>query len=147
MCIGSFVILFRCFMFHSTWFNLTLRKSILKSTASNSNANSYKNAIWFNLNECDFIRLPSPAARCKPIDSLVKLFGPVYTPICYVFKSFAQDYEPFCSTVLPICSVPISVSQSSLYQPIATSVPYVSPARIPTAIFPSHIPNICNTNA
>ena len=133
--------------FHSTWFNLTLGKSILKATDSNSYENPYKNAVWFNLNERDFIPLLSPATRCKPIDSLVKLFGPVYTPIHCVLKLFAQGYEPFCLPVLPICSVPISVSHSSLYQPIVTSVPYVSPVRIPTAIFPSHIPNICNTNA
>ena len=62
-----------------------------------------------------------------------------------MFKSFAQGYEPFRLTVLPVLHV--SVSHSSLYQPVFTSVPYVSPIRIPTATFHSHIPNICNTNA
>ena len=33
--------------------NLKLGKSILKAIDSNSNANPYKNAVCFNLNECD----------------------------------------------------------------------------------------------
>ena len=56
---------------------------------------------------------------CKPIYSSVKFVGPVCKPICRVFKSFTQGYQPFRSTVLPVCSVP----------------------------FPSHIPNICYNNA
>ena len=36
---------------------------------------------------------------------------------------------------------------SSLYQPAVTPVPCVSPLRIPTATFPSHMPNICYSNA
>ena len=36
---------------------------------------------------------------------------------------------------------------SSLHQPVVTSAPCVSPARITTATFPSHIPNICYANA
>ena len=36
---------------------------------------------------------------------------------------------------------------SSLHQPVVTSAPCVSPARIATATFPSHIPNICYSNA
>ena len=35
----------------------------------------------------------------------------------------------------------------SLYQPDVTPVPCVSPIRIPNAIFSSHMPNICCTNA
>ena len=35
----------------------------------------------------------------------------------------------------------------SLYQPVVTPVPCVSPVRIPNAIFSSHMPNICYTNA
>ena len=46
--------------------NLKLGKSILKAIDSNSNANLYKNAVCFNLNECDFPPLPSPATRSKP---------------------------------------------------------------------------------
>ena len=127
--------------------NLKLDKSILKAIDSNSNANSYKNSVCFNLNECDFPPLPSSKTRCKLVYSPVKYVGPVRKPIRRVFKSFAQGYEPFCSTVLPVCSAPVSVFHSSLYQPVVTSVPYMSPVRIPTAIFPSYIPNICYTNA
>ena len=43
--------------------NLKRGKSILKAIDSNSNANPYKNAVCFNLNECDFPPLPSPATR------------------------------------------------------------------------------------
>ena len=43
--------------------------------------------------------------------------------------------------------VPVSMSHSSLYQPVVTSAPCVSPVRITTATFPSHIPNICYTDA
>ena len=49
--------------------------------------------------------------------------------------------------MLPVCSVPVSMSHSSLYQHVVTSVPYPSPVRIPTASFPSQIPNIRYTNA
>ena len=42
---------------------LKLGKSILKAINSNSNANPYKNAVWFNLNECDFPLLPSSATE------------------------------------------------------------------------------------
>ena len=119
--------------------NLKLDKSILKAIDSNSNANSYKNSVCFNLNECDFPPLPSSKTRCKLVYSPVKYVGPVRKPIRRVFKSFAQGYEPFCSTVLPVCSAPVSVFHSSLYQPVVTSVPYMSPVRIPTAIFPSSL--------
>ena len=61
--------------------NLKLGQSILKAIDSNSNANPYKNAVCFNLNECDFPPLPSPATRCKPIYSPVKCMGPVCKPI------------------------------------------------------------------
>ena len=59
--------------------NLKLGKSILKAIDSNSNANPYKNAVCFNLNECDFPPLPSPATRSKPIrrQNPVKYVGPV----------------------------------------------------------------------
>ena len=56
-------------------------------------------------------------------------------------------YEPFRSTVLPACSVPVSMSHSSLYQPVVTSAPCISPVRITTETFPSHIQNICYSNA
>ena len=96
----------------------------------NSNANPYKNAVNFNLNECDLPPLPSPATRCKPICSPVKYMGPVRKPIRRVFNPFVQDYKPFRSTVLPVCSAPTSMSPSSLYQPVVTSVPSVSLIRI-----------------
>ena len=67
----------------------------------------------------------------------------VRKPICLVFKLLAQDYVPFCSTVLPVCSVSTLMSNVSLYQHVVTSAPYISPVRITT----SHIPNICYTNA
>ena len=103
--------------------NLKLGKSIFKAINSNSSVNPYKNVVCFNLNECDFSPLPSPATRCKFIYSLVKYAGPVRKPICCVFKSFAQGYELFCSTVSSVCSVPVSVSHSSLYQHVLTFVP------------------------
>ena len=93
-------------------------KSILKAIDSNSNANPYKNAVCFNLNECDFPPLLSPATRCKPICLPVKYVVPVHKPIRRVCKSFAQGYQPFRSTVLPVCFVLISMSHSSLYQPV-----------------------------
>ena len=98
--------------------SLKLGKSILKAIDSNSNANPYKNEVCFDLNECDFPSLPSPATRSKPP---VKYVGP--------------------------CSVPVSMSHRSLYQPVVTSAPCFSPVRMGTATFPSHIPNICYTNA
>ena len=79
--------------------NLKLCKSILKAIDSNSNANLCKNAVCFNLNECDFPPLPSPATRSKPLYSPVKYVGPVRKSISRLLKSFAQGYEPFCSTV------------------------------------------------
>ena len=39
------------------------------------------------------------------------------------------------------------MSHSSWYQPVVTSVRYVSPVRIPTATFPPHIPKISYINA
>ena len=92
--------------------NLKLDKSILKATDSNSNANPYKNAVCFDLHECDFPPLPSSATRCKPIYFPVKCVDPLRKPIRRVFKSFAQGYEPLRSTFLPVRSVPISVSHS-----------------------------------
>ena len=74
--------------------NLKLGKSILKAIDSNSNANLYKIAVCFNLNECDFPPLPSPATTSKPVSN----------------------------------------QQHHL-------------VRITTATFPSHIPNICYTDA
>ena len=97
--------------------------------------------------QCHFPPLLFPANRCKPIYSSVKFVGPVCKPTCRVFKSFTQGYQPFRSTVLPVCSVTVSMSHSSLYQTGVTSLPYVSPVRILTATFPSHIPNICYNNA
>ena len=38
------------------------------------------------------------------------------------------------------------MSHSLLYEPIVTSVPYLSPVRTPIATFPSHIPDTCYTN-
>ena len=70
--------------------NLKLGKSILKAIDSNSNANLYKNAVCFNLNECNFPPLPSPATTSKPFYSLVKYVGPVRKSIRRLFKSFAQ---------------------------------------------------------
>ena len=85
----------------------------MKAIDSNSNANPYKNAVCFNLNECDFPPLPSPATRSKPLYSPVKYVGPVRKPIRRLLKTFAQGYEPFRSTVLPACSVPVSVPNAS----------------------------------
>ena len=127
--------------------NLKLGKSILKAIDSNSNANPYKNAVCFNLNECDFPPLPSPATRSKPLHSPVKCVGPVRKLVRRFFKSFAQRYEPFRLTVLPACSVPVSMSRCLLNQPVVTSAPCVNPARITTATFTLHIPNICYANA
>ena len=97
-------------------------------------------------NECDFPPLPSPANTSKPLYSSVKYLGSARKPIRHLFKSFAQVNEPFRSTVLPVCSVPVSMSHSSLYQPVFTSALCVSPVRITTATFPSHILNICYAN-
>ena len=121
--------------------NLKLGKSILKAIDSISNANPYKSAVCFNLNEYDFPPFPSPATRSKPLHSPVKCVGPVRKLVRCFFKSFAQAYEPFRLTVLPACCVPVLMSHSSLHQPVVTS------ARITTATFPSHIPNICYANA
>ena len=116
--------------------NFKLGNSILNAINSNSNANPYKNAVCFNLNECDFSSLPFPATRCKPIYSPVKNVDPVCKLVCRVFKSFAQGYEPFCSAVLPVHSVLVLLSHISLYQHVLTSVPYVSHVRIAIATFP-----------
>ena len=77
------------------------------------------------LNECDFSALPSPATRCKLFYSLIKCVAPVSKSIRRVFKSFAQGYEPFRSTVSPVFPVPVSVYHSPLYQPAVTSAPCV----------------------
>ena len=127
--------------------NLKLGKSILKAIDSNTHANPYTNAVSFNLNECDFPSLPSPATTSKPLYSPVKYVVPVRKHIRRLFKSFAQFNKPFRSIVLPVCSVPDSKSHSSLHQPAVASAPCVSPVRIITTTFPSHIPNICYTNA
>ena len=91
--------------------NLKLGKSILKAIDSNSNANPYKNAVCFNLNECDFPPLPSPATRSKPPYDPVKYVGPVPKPFR---RLFAQVYELYRSTVLPAYSVPVSISKASI---------------------------------
>ena len=127
--------------------NLKLGKSILKAIDSNSNANPYKNAVYFNLNERDFPSLPSPATTSKPLYSPVKCVGLVRKPTRRLFRSFAQVSKPFRSVVLPVCSVPVSMSHSSLYQPVVASAPCVSTVRITAATFPSHIPNICYADA
>ena len=61
----------------------------------------------------NFPPLPSPATRSKPPYSPVKYVGPVRKPIRRLLKTFAQGYEPFRSTVLPACSVPVSVPNAS----------------------------------
>ena len=121
--------------------NLKLGKSILEATDSNSNANPYKNAVCFNLNEYNFPPLPSPTTRSKRLHSPVKFVGLVRKHICRLFKSFAQGSEPFRLTVLPACSVLVSMSHNSLHQPVVTSAPYASPIRIRTSTFPSPIAN------
>ena len=108
--------------------NLKLGKSVLKAIDSFSNANPYKSAVCFNLNECDS---PQPATRSKPLHSPVKCVG--RKPVHRFIKSFPQANEPFHSAVLPACSVPVSMSHSSLHQPVVTSTPCVSPVRITTA--------------
>ena len=97
----------------------------------------YENAVCFNLNGCDSPPLPSAATTSKPLYSPVKCVGPVRKPIHRLFRLFAQVSKPFRSVVLP----------SSLYQPAVASAPCVSPVRITSATFPSHIPNICYTDA
>ena len=91
--------------------NLKLVKSILKAIDSNSNANPYKNAVCFNLNEYDFPPLPSSATRSKSPYAPVKYVGPVRKPLRHLF---AQVYEPYCSTVLPAYSVRVSISKASI---------------------------------
>ena len=127
--------------------NLKLGKSILKAIDSNSNANPCKSAVCFNLNECGSPPLPAPANRSKPLHFPEKCVGPVRKTVRRFFKSFIQGYEPFRLTVLPACSVPVSVSHSSLHQLLVTSAPCVSLVAITTATFPSRIPNICYANA
>ena len=51
--------------------------------------------------------------------------SPVCKHIRLLFKYFAQGHEPFRLAVLPVCSVPVSMSHSSLHQPVVTSGPYV----------------------
>ena len=75
--------------------NLRLGKSILKATDSNGNANPLKYAVCFNLNECDFPELPSPATRCKLLYSPVKCVGPVCKPIRRVFKFLLKVMDLF----------------------------------------------------
>ena len=94
--------------------NLKLGKSILKAIDSNSNANPYKNAVCFNLNECDFPPLPSPVTRSKHPYSPVKYVGPVRKPIRRLLKIFSQGYGPFHLTVLSDCAVPVSVPNASI---------------------------------
>ena len=53
--------------------SLKLGKSILID--SFSNANPYKSAVCFNLNESDFPPLPSPEPRSKSLHSPVKWEG------------------------------------------------------------------------
>ena len=84
--------------------NVKLWQINLKAIDSNSNANPYKNAVCFNLNECDFLPMPSPATRSKPLHSPVKCVGPVRKLIRRLFKSFAQGYETFRLIVLPSCT-------------------------------------------
>ena len=62
--------------------NLKLGKSILEAIDSTSNANPYKRAICFNLNEYNFPPLPSPTTRSKRLHSPVKCVGLVCKPIC-----------------------------------------------------------------
>ena len=50
--------------------------------------------------------------------------GPVRKSIRRLFKSIVEGYEFLGLTVLPACSVPVSMSHSSLHQPILTSAPY-----------------------
>ena len=82
--------------------NAKLGKYILKATDSNSKANPYKNSVSFNLNECE----SPPLTRSKPLYSPVKYVGSIRKPIRRLFKSFAQSYELFQSTVLPACLYP-----------------------------------------
>ena len=66
--------------------NLKLGKSILKVIDSNSNADPYKNVVCFNLNECDFPSLPSPATTCKPTYSPLKCVGHISKHIRLLWK-------------------------------------------------------------
>ena len=87
--------------------NLKLGKSILKAIDCNSNANPYKNP--YNLNECDFPPLPSPATRSRPPYAPVKYVDPIHKPFR---RLSAQVYEPYRSTVSPAYSVPVSISKA-----------------------------------
>ena len=86
--------------------NLKLGKSVLKAINSISNANPYKSAVCFNLNEYDFPPLPSPATRSKPLHSPVKCVGPVRKSVRCFFLTFSVN----CLTCL-LCTRLINVSQ------------------------------------
>ena len=45
-------------------------------------------------------------------------------------KPFVQDYKPFFSSLLIVCSINVSLSHSSLCQTILTFMPYFTPAGI-----------------
>ena len=98
-------------LFYSDSLHLVEKGNLkLEAIDSNSNANPYKNSACFNLNECNFPPLSSPANRSKPLYFPKKHLGPVRKPIHLLFKSFAQGYETFRLTVLPACSIPVSMS-------------------------------------
>ena len=127
--------------------NLRLGKSILKATDSNSNANPLKYAVCFNLNECDFPELPSPATRCKLLYSPVKCVGPVCKPIRRVFIFLLKVMDLFVQLSYLFVLYPsqfLTVHSVNLLLPLRTGVRTV---RITTATFSSHIPNVCYTNA
>ena len=75
--------------------NFKLSKSILEATDSNSNANPYKNAVCFNLNECDFPPLRASATRSKPPYFPVKYVGPVCKAIRRVFNHLRKVMNLF----------------------------------------------------
>ena len=81
--------------------NLKLVKSILKAFDSNSNANPYKNAVCFNLNECGFPPLPSPATTSQPLHFPVKCVGPVLKlsyPVRIATATFVSHIPNICYT-------------------------------------------------
>ena len=68
-------------------------------------------------------------------------------PLYRVFKPFVEEYKLLYLSVLPVLSVPFSMSHISLYQPVINCVLCVNPVRIRSATFPFQKTNICYTDA
>ena len=116
--------------------NLKLVKSILKAFDSNSNANPYKNAVCFNLNECGFPPLPSPATTSQPLHFPAKCVGPVLKlsyPVRIATATFVSHISNICYTNASIQSFSSKLKTTSslnfalsFHQKYATRSPYSS---------------------